>query len=403
MVSTNLYSNTSGVITAYGTSAIGCVGDYLEKSAVNAGVGYAYSVGDSAFAQGSTITAKSASLAQGINNNAYNKSFAQGVNNTARNASVAQGYSNTATNTAQAFGQGLQISEGMAIGKYNYSTDVAFVIGNGTADDNRKDLLAVTRDGDLQIISASGSVFEETHISPSGVSYRSHGAGQPGITEESATWHQILSTSGIPRAYASDFGQVLAVNSAANSMDWSDRYKLKKGAGAYDDCFETSQQIKRTDSNYTYIYIENTERRLCFGVSTNGNVRLGEETGKTRSPSTTRSIIYSLGSADNTTYHFNGSALGATNSDYAKTANSAYSAYYAQSAISSYYSEESEDSVRLGNRPAYEYAVTGSAYTAQNQLKVYSSVNAGNSTKWNGYTLKFNVLPTQGLNEISFI
>lgn len=205
------------------------------------------------------------------------------------------------------------------------------------------------------------------------------------------TWYELLSRGSLPQTTTSDYGMVLAVDSAANTLGWSDRYKLRKGAGAYDDFFDRSQQIKSNSNNYTYIYIENTERRICLGVSQNGNVRLGEETGQTRSPSTSKSIIYSSGTGDDTTYHFAGNA------------NSAYSAYYAHSAISSYYSEKAEDSVRLGNRPDYDYALTGGTYTASNQLRVNSAVNAGNSTKWNGYELLLGTLPTQGQNQIAFI
>ncbi|MBO7691362.1 MAG: hypothetical protein J6T10_01850 [Methanobrevibacter sp.] len=248
----------------------------------------------------------------------------------------------------------------------------------------------------------AGMPGPQVFMTPYEVSAVAAGGGGTSVTA-TKTWYELLSRGSLPQTTTSDYGMVLAVDSANNNIDWSDRYKLKKGAGAYDDCFETSQQIKRKDDSYTYIYIENTERRLCFGVSNNGNVRLGEETGKTRSPSAARSIIYSNGTGDNTTYHFNGSALGATNSDFAKTANSAYSAEYAKSAISSYYSEEAEDSVRLGNRPDYDYALTGGTYTASNQLKVNSAVNANNSTKWNGYELLLGSLPTQGQNQIAFI
>jgi len=81
---------------------------------------------------------------------------------------------------------------------------------------------------------------------------------------------------------------------------------------AYADPFRTSQQIIRSDDAYSYLYIENTQKRMCIGISAGGNIRLGEETGKTNSPSTANSFIYSLGTGDNTTYHFNGGANYAT-------------------------------------------------------------------------------------------
>ena len=115
------------------------------------------------FAQGDTISAKYYSLAQGQNNSAYmeslaqggsntayNYSLAQGYHNSARENSIAQGYENIATNNAQAFGNGIKISGGMAIGKYNKtSADVAFVIGNGGGDAamHRRDLFLISSNG----------------------------------------------------------------------------------------------------------------------------------------------------------------------------------------------------------------------------------------------------------------
>lgn len=106
--------------------------------------GYYNSADKKSFAQGDSNTAYFDSLAQGEVNRVSNYSIGQGQANSATNYSIAQGYHNDASNTAQAFGSNLVIESAMAIGKFNKtSSDAVFVIGNGTADDARNDLMVV--------------------------------------------------------------------------------------------------------------------------------------------------------------------------------------------------------------------------------------------------------------------
>ena len=214
----------------------------------------------------------------------------------------------------------------------------------------------------------------------------------------------------IPKPAAATSGNIAIFDSSRRVIDsehgFSDYASGNVKTMAYNDVFPTSQQIKRDDTNYAYMYIGNTVKRIALGITSAGNVRLGEEKGGTSSPSSANSIIWSNGTGDSTKYHFNGSALGATNADsakYASTANSAYSAYYATSAISAYVALSAENSVRLGGKPANAYALVSGTYTASTGLKVYSAIYANDSLKWNGYELVFNRLPTQGANEISFM
>lgn len=294
MVSTKLYSNTAGVITAYGNadskSALGCVGDYVEKSARNCTIGSANIIGtgandafaqgcgnsavDRAFVQGQFCVANYVSLAEGLNssaictamaqgycnsayeqslaqgyynsaatrsiavgyknfardgscsigsgnsayrdgvsmgdentasfqslalgtrNSAYSYSLAQGYGNSAYDSSIAQGYANNATNYSQAFGRGTIVSSsGMALGTYNKTTSAAFVIGNGTSDSNRSDLLTVGHEGDIMLpgITDAGGGKKSITFDSTGLSAVSEGRGYRNTY--SSTWVDIINDS----------------------------------------------------------------------------------------------------------------------------------------------------------------------------------------------------------------
>lgn len=77
---------------------------------------------------------------------------------------------------------------------------------------------------------------------------------------------------------------------------------------AYSDPFRTSQQIVKSDSDGSYLYIENTNKRMSIGISSYGNIKLKEESGKTDSPTNVTDIITSSGTGDSTTYLFKGTA-----------------------------------------------------------------------------------------------
>lgn len=95
-------------------------------------------------------TALNTAFSHGLNNTANSESFAQGLENSANTYSIAQGKYNKAYNCAQAFGDNNIIVGGMAIGQNNKtSADVAFVIGNGTDNNNRSDLFLISGNGDI--------------------------------------------------------------------------------------------------------------------------------------------------------------------------------------------------------------------------------------------------------------
>lgn len=117
-------------------------------------------------AQGSECFAEDEALAQGEYVSAHNDSLAQGRLVTACDYSLAQGQNNSAINVAQALGKGLIIDGGMAIGKYNKTTDARFVIGNGTDNDHRSDLFWINNDGDTTSIGAAYFTgFSGTNVS----------------------------------------------------------------------------------------------------------------------------------------------------------------------------------------------------------------------------------------------
>ena len=148
--------------------------------------GISNTAGDGSFAQGDSNSANNKAFAQGYSNTAYYESFAQGqINrvsnysigqgqgNSATNCSIAQGLHNNASNTAQAFGDNLVIESAMAIGKFNKtSSDAVFVIGNGTADNARNDLMVVDNSAAITLINYpyNDNQVDKIIISTTGVS-----------------------------------------------------------------------------------------------------------------------------------------------------------------------------------------------------------------------------------------
>ena len=164
---------------------------------------------DGSFAQGDSNSANIRALAQGYSNTAYYESFAQGqINrvsnysigqgqgNSATNCSIAQGIHNDASNSAQAFGSNLIIESAMAIGKFNKtSSDAVFVIGNGTADSARNDLMVVDNSGAITLINYpyNDNQVDKIIISTTGVSgMYDHTRGGIELTGEySSEWSNI--------------------------------------------------------------------------------------------------------------------------------------------------------------------------------------------------------------------
>ena len=132
----------------------------------------------------------------GTDNSATNHSFAQGSANRSNNVSLAQGLHNNASNTAQAFGDNLVIESAMAIGKFNKtSSDAVFVIGNGTADSARNDLMVVDNSAAITLINYNNysNQVDKIIISTTGVSgMYDHTHGGVGSTGEySSEWSNI--------------------------------------------------------------------------------------------------------------------------------------------------------------------------------------------------------------------
>lgn len=149
-----------------------------------------------AFAQGYSNTAYYESFAQGQINRVSNYSMGQGQENSATNCSIAQGIHNNASNSAQAFGSNLIIESAMAIGKFNKtSSDAVFVIGNGTADNARNDLMVVDNSAAITLINYpyNDNQVDKIIISTTGVSgMYDHTRGGIELTGEySSKWSNI--------------------------------------------------------------------------------------------------------------------------------------------------------------------------------------------------------------------
>lgn len=196
--------------------------------------GVSNTAGYGSFAQGESNSANSKAFAQGYSNTAYYESFAQGqINrvsnysmgqgqgNSATNCSIAQGLHNNASNSAQAFGSNLIIESAMAIGKFNKtSSDAVFVIGNGTADNARNDLMVVDNSAAITLINYpyNDGQVDKIIISTTGVSgmYDHIRGGVGGTGEYSSEWSKIcnIETKYVPlSALKCDIG---SNNSASN-------------------------------------------------------------------------------------------------------------------------------------------------------------------------------------------
>lgn len=188
------FSYDDDKISAINGSALagqgGATGDYVEKSSMgvtigsnitagstafaqgsaNSSIGRSFAQGDgntagffsfaqggvnnvsgSSFAQGSANIANGTAFAQGISNIAVGNSLAQGLENTARSVSFAQGIRNSAINTATVFGMYNLHGDGST----STGNSAAFVIGDGTANNARHDLMLVTKDGEITMFSST--------------------------------------------------------------------------------------------------------------------------------------------------------------------------------------------------------------------------------------------------------
>ena len=240
----------------------------------------------------------------------------------------------------------------------------------------------------------------------------------------------------IPPFDTGDALKVLALNSAGTAPVWSGDYKRRS---SYDQAFTTSQQIIKSGTEISYLYIENDHRRICIGINTNGKVVLQEEgtsagaSGKDYAPTNRTQIISSDGTGDNTTYEFNGLAASATKDSSGKTISSYYKSKNGDNDFTESQKIEKSDtaattltltnskrSVRLGmlssSSDGWQLAeMAGKSKSPSANTAVIESDGTGNSTtykfrgtsddsdKWHGYGLVLGILPTPGTNQISFI
>ncbi len=161
-------------------------GNHNEASYYSMAQGELNVAGSQSFAQGNYNTASQNSFAQGYYNKAYStgvcfgsqnsalfNSFTQGETVTATYFSFAAGKYNYAENYSQTFGYGLKATNyttaqgceysiinygSFVIGEFNKTSAAPFVIGNGTSDNDRRDLFVVDKDGN---VSAQGQIYAE--------------------------------------------------------------------------------------------------------------------------------------------------------------------------------------------------------------------------------------------------
>lgn len=115
-----------------------------------------------AFAQGNQNSSKEYSIAQGDRNSAIGGSFAQGYQCQASSRGFAWGNKASATGDSVAMGRYVSAAaSSTAFGHYNlkgnglYSPSAAFVIGDGTANTARHDLMVVTKNGEITMYSST--------------------------------------------------------------------------------------------------------------------------------------------------------------------------------------------------------------------------------------------------------
>jgi len=140
--------------------------------------------------------------------------------------SVAIGFRNSAYSVfdvggGQAFGRSLEISGGLAIGYYNATKDAAFVIGNGSGNDddtvvNRSDSFVIYRDG---------SVSAKGNISANGVELGGGGGASLTLPVNVGTGNDVTQTSAIG---------AIGNNCSAGTKSFALSYK---GATAYSNSF----------------------------------------------------------------------------------------------------------------------------------------------------------------------
>ena len=179
------------------------VGNYASAEVMSISVGtYSYAEGEPYSLGGS--------IAVGYNVSAQSGSYAVGCSSVAKNNSFAHGVRLSAEYTAAAFGTYNQSGNGSG------ASGAAFVIGDGTADNSRHDLMVVTKDGEITIYSGTADTVGTGIMS----SIRSISAAATGGGVNSAT------VSAIASSYAES-----AVSSKADESALSGYYTTANESG----------------------------------------------------------------------------------------------------------------------------------------------------------------------------
>ena len=221
----------------------------------------------------------------------------------------------------------------------------------------------------------------------------------------------------LPPHDSSNANQVLALDSQGTSAVWSDDFKRR---GSYDQAFTTSQQIVRSDTKGTYLYIGNRSRHCSIGVTSAGNILLSDE-DPSHSSQSRNSIIYTQNGGN--TYYFGGIATSAKNATNDADGNTISSTYAKLDSANTFTNTQviaqstpnthsfiiisnNRRSLGLGaagNGTILLQEIQGKADSPTSQQTIITSVNTGNNTRYefkgkadsadtaekcNGYTIK---------------
>lgn len=206
------------------------------------------------FAQGSGVFAYSIGLGQGYNVTASGTSFAQGASLSAINNSFAQGSRLAAINYVTAFGKyNLHMD-----GDTSTGTSAAFVIGDGTADTARHDLMLVTKDGEITMYSSTSDTAG-TGIMSSIRAISAAATGGGGV--DSATVSAIASSyaesavSSVSGNYAQSADVSATVDLVSTSSSTWDGVTSKMESTAVQSAYASASASQATANGVLYILI----------------------------------------------------------------------------------------------------------------------------------------------------
>ena len=171
--------------------------------------GYGNGASSNSFAQGDGNVASSNSLAQGQYNKASSYSFAQGEFNSASSYSFAQGERNRASSYSFVQGQHNSANNTAAVfGQYNLhgngstttGDSAAFVIGDGTSNNARHDLMLVTKNGEITMYSSTADKAGFGIVSSIKAISGAAGGNKLDVSSVNFNWDSsyVTSISGIP-------------------------------------------------------------------------------------------------------------------------------------------------------------------------------------------------------------